>query len=64
MTNRSRFTAAQLRERGIALPFRPTGPAPVRFEPAMVPMVPMKRPSFPKPAQPGERINAGGWAQR
>lgn len=64
MPNRTRLTAAQYRERGIALPFRPTGPAPLRFESPMVPAVPMKRSPFPKPPQPGERIDANGNAVR
>ena len=65
MANRTRFTAAQYRERGIALPFRPTsGPAPLRFEPPMVPMVPRTR--SPRPAEPfpGERVDAWGNAMR
>ena len=64
MTNRTRLTAAQYRERGIALPFRPTGPAPLRFDPPKVPAVPMKRSPRPEPPRPGERIDSNGNAIR
>ena len=65
MTNRSRFTAAQLRERGITLPFRPiSGSAPLRFEPPKPPAVPRTRSARPAEPFPGERIDANGNAIR
>lgn len=65
MPNRTRLTAAQYRERGIALPFRPAaGPAPLDYAPAMPPVVPTKRSPRPAPPAPGERVLANGEAQR
>ena len=64
MANRTRFTAKQYRERGIALPFRPAPLAPVKFDPADPPAVPRTRSLRPAAPFPGERIDAWGNAIR
>jgi len=65
MTNRTRYTAKQYRERGITLPFRPTsGPTPLRFDPPKPPSVPRTQSARPAEPVPGERIDAWGNAMR